>query len=700
MSFFWQKSARRIFPGSAFGWIGLGTLLVGCFLSRLSLQADPIPNAVMDRMVTGVVTKELSREHLTQHPLDDEISKRWMKMYFKSLDPWKLYFLQSDLDEFARYETQLDDMAQNKDIQVAYAIFKRYLQRVDERVATVDELLKDPIDFTANEEYNVDVENLKYAKTVEEIKNTWRMRLKYDFLLLKSGKDKLEGADAVAKIKRRYNSFANRMHQTDENELLETYLTALTTSYDPHTTYMSPDSYTNFMIQMRLKLSGIGASLRFDDGYTIVQEIISGGAADKDHRLKPKDRVIGVGQGTSGEIDDVMDMKLNDVVKRIRGNPGTVVRLQVLPDGKNEPQVYAITRAEIELKDSEARSVIFDQGKKPDGTPYKIGFIDLPSFYMDMDAVNHGDPDFKSTTRDVERLLNEFKTQKVDGVVLDLRKNGGGSLTEAINMVGLFIDSGPVVQVKDIHGEVNVYDDNHRGMAWNGPLVVLVSKFSASASEIFAGAIQDYQRGLILGDKKTHGKGTVQSLLNLSSKMFGEAPNAPVLGALKITMQQFYRADGDSTQNRGVVSDLELPSLSSHYDMDESTLPYALKFDAVPAKTHAKMGFVSPAVVQKLAELSASRRAQSNEFAKLDKRITRYEEQQKKKRIDLNEEHFLGERAEINAQEEEEKDLEELGSTHKEVVKKDFYIDEVLAITADYLAAFRGPLSSLGSVQK
>ncbi len=495
--------------------------------------ADPNGPQQADRQVTLAVSALLKREHLSRHPLDDEISERWLKTYLKTLDPFKVYFMQSDIDEFNEHKDDLDDWAKQGDIRFGYTIFKRFLERLDERVKWVDELLTQPHDFSVNEDMITDPDATTYAKTTAESKDLWRKRIKYDLLVLEADKDKLEGKAAQEKLSRRYHSLGKRMHQTDSDELLEMYLTALTTSYDPHTTYMSPGSLENFEIQMRLNLEGIGAALQFTDGYTVVSKIIPGGAADKDKRLKPEDKVVGVGQGTEGEIVDVVDMKLNDVVKLIRGERGTVVRLKVLPAGQGEPKIYAITREQIELTDSEARSEVIEAGRRPDGTPYKIGVIDLPSFYMDMSGAREGLEDFKSTTRDVAKLLKKFNEQKVDLVVLDLRQNGGGSLTESINLTGLFIDTGPVVQVKDADKRVQHYDDQDRGMAWNGPLVVLTSKFSASASEIFAGAIQDYRRGLVIGDSSTHGKGTVQSLLDLGKQLFRGLPNSPQLGALE-----------------------------------------------------------------------------------------------------------------------------------------------------------------------
>lgn len=704
----------------------LGLLLVlgaAALLGGLARQAvaDPAGPQPVDRQVTLAVSALLRREHLSRHPLDDEMSERWIKMYLKTLDPMKVYFTQADVDAFMRRKDELDNMAKAGDVSFGYTVFRTFLDRIDERVKLVDDLLKTPHDFTIDEEMITDPEALNYARNDAEVRDIWRKRIKFDLLVLKADKgdkdkgdkdkgdkdkgdkdkgDKAEGKKASdadktppeQRLSRRYHSFAKRMHQTDGDELLEMYLTALTTSYDPHSSYMSQSSLDNFDIQMKLKLEGIGAALMFTDGYTVVSKIIPGGAADKEGHLKPEDKIIGVGQGETGEIEDVVDMKLNDVVKRIRGTRGTIVRLKVIPTGSIEPKVYSITRAEIALTDSEARSDIQEVGHKPDGSPYRVGIIDLPSFYMDMSGAREGLEDFKSTTRDVAKLLKQFNDQRVDAVVIDLRKNGGGSLTEAINLTGLFIDTGPVVQVKDADGRVQHYDDMENGMAWRGPLVVMTSKFSASASEIFAGAIQDYRRGLIVGDTSTHGKGTVQSLLDLGRQLF-RIPNAPQLGALKITMQQFYRPNGDSTQNRGVLADVDLPSLTSQYDVGESSLDYALKFDQVPAVQYRPNDMLNAPMLDRLRSLSAERRKGSKDWTKVVQNVARYNEQKKRKRVPLNEQKFMAERAELNADKEEERELDELNKPSDPVYKfkREYYDNEVLDITVDYLQMLKTP---------
>ncbi|HXT58805.1 MAG TPA: carboxy terminal-processing peptidase [Pirellulales bacterium] len=667
------------------------------------LRAELIPPTPSDHNVTKAVLRLMKMDHLTRHPLDDEIAKRLVKGFIKTLDPAKVYFYQSDVDSFMAEEAGLDELLYKGDTMFSYHVFTTLLERIDERVKTIDELLAMDHDFTVDEELIVDPEVAEYPKNAEEARDSWRKRIKYDLLVLKADAAKTASAaeadknapaadekpkkppeDPVKRLARRYHSFAKRMHQTDHNELLEMYLTSLTTAYDPHSTYMAPNSYENFEIQMRLNLDGIGASLQFDDGYTVVKQIIPGGAADKDGRLKPEDRIVGVGQGEDGPVVDTVDMKLTDVVDMIRGHRGTTVRLEVMPGGQGEPTTYAIVRAKIELTDSEARGEVVEQER--DGRTYRVGVIDLPSFYMDMEANRRGVRDFKSTTRDVERLLRGFREKRVDAVILDLQRNGGGSLSEAISMTGLFIDTGPVVQVKDKADRVAQYDDQSEGLAWDGPLVVLTSKLSASASEIFAGAIQDYRRGIIVGDKSTHGKGTVQSLYDVGEKLFG-LENSPKLGALKITMQQFYRPNGDSTQNRGVLADVPWPSLTNELKgISESDLDYALAFDRVNPADHEDFDMVDKAIVERLNRQSAERRKDSKDFKRVERNLERYQQQKNRKTVPLNEAKFLAERAELNADREEEKELEKSMNTKKIVFdRSDFYNREALDITLDYL---------------
>jgi carboxyl-terminal processing protease len=709
-----------------------GLLLLGFVVSAQSplAWADPEkPNAVgwgrmtlaEQKAVAIGVTTRLPLQHLTRHPLDKEISERCLKNFLKTLDPRKMYFYQSDADSFGERKFTLAERAKKGDINFAYTVFKVFLERVDERVKMVDQLLAMQHDFTVDEEMVVDKDKITYARTPDEALEKWRKWIKYELLTLKLEKteaadvrsrpeappqlqpprkpgdkaegkdavekrkpgDKAEGKDAVEKLRRRYHSFSKRMHQIDSDELLEMFLTALGSAYDPHTSYMSPPTLDNFEIAMRLELEGIGAALQTVDGYTVVKQLIPEGVAEKDGHLKLEDKIVGVAQNSDGEMVDTVDMKLQDVVKMIRGKAGTIVRLAVISPDSPEQKIINLTRDKIELKDSEARSQIFEAGHRPDGTPYKVGVIDLPSFYMDMTGVRRGLSEFKSTTRDVQKILENFNSKKVDAVVLDLRRNGGGSLTEAINLTGLFVHDRPVVQVKDYDGLVRPYRDLDPALVWSGPLVVLTSKLSASASEILAGAIQDYGRGLIVGDQSTHGKGTVQTVLDIGQQLI--PINPPPMGALKITVQQFYRPNGESTQKRGVLADIELPAVTSHLDVGEADLDYAVEFDKVAPVEFKRFGHVNPAIRDQLRGLSQQRCSHSEKFQQELKKIVRYEEQKARKTVTLNEEKFLKERAELNADKEEEKKLQELDSPTRAGIERDYYLDEVLAITADYL---------------
>lgn len=665
------------------GWVPAGLRLSGAKEPTLVTQVTAA--SAEDRQIARLVSTLLKRDHLTRHPLDDEISRRAFDLFLKSFDSRKLYFYQSDIDEFARARNDLDDMVAAGDLRFAYSVFHRLLERIEERVATVTQLLAEPFDFEVDETLVTDADRLPYPANAGEARERWRKWLKYEMLVLKADKSNTE--DVRQRLLRRYQSFAKRMRQTDTKELLEMFLTAICNGFDPHTSYLAPVSSKNFDIVLGLQLEGIGAQLKSVDGYTIIDKVLPGGPADKNGQLKAGDRIVSVAQGEDGPPVDVAEMKLNDVVNLIRGRRGTVVRLGVLPAGGGAPKTIKLVRDKVELKDQEASGTILEEGRKADGTPFRIGVINLPSFYMDMRGAREGNEDYKSCSRDVRRILDDFNRKGVDALILDLRKNGGGSLTEAINLTGLFIEQGPVLQVKGPDGpdgRVQQYDDTDRGMAWRGPLVVMISKFSASASEILAGAIQDYRRGLIVGDSSTHGKGTVQTMIDLGPQLF-RVNNPPDLGSLKLTVQQFYRPSGDSTQQRGVLADIVLPSLTDYYDVSEADLEYPVAFDKVPAVSFRAYDAVSSAIVTALRELSAQRVAQSPEFAKRLRHIQIYREQKAKKEVPLNEKKFLARREEFDAEKDEEETLEEQAHGTTEVFKRDFYNNEVVAITLDYL---------------
>ena len=693
MQKFRRRGFRLRYPSSV---LLLAVCLLSAFSSNTFLTnataSEELKPSALEKQLSVIISQMVNGEdgqHLLRRPLDGEISRRAMKQYLDGLDPWKLYFYQSDYDEFTQQEDSLGEMLKKGKLDFAFKVYNRFLQRIDERVEMANEWIDSDLDFTIDESMNTDQESINYPKDAAEAKERWRKRIKYSLLVLKS--TKVEGDAAKDKLRRRYKSFKTRMSQLKSDRVLEMFANAITTSFDPHTSYFSKTTYDNFLIQMALNLEGIGASLQSEDGVTVIKRIVPGGAADKEGSLKVEDRVVSVGQSTDddAEMIDVIDMNLDDVVKMIRGKAGTVVRLGIMPQGENEIKVYKITRERIELKDSEAQGVVFEQGTKPDGKPFKLGVIDLPSFYIDLDAAQKGDINYKSATKDIRKLIGTFREKGVDGVVLDLRRNGGGSLAEAIGCTGLFIDRGPVVQIKGPFGNVSAYNDRSRGMAWDGPLVVITSQFSASASEILAGAVQDYKRGLVVGDKATHGKGTVQSLVNLWEQFNPgiNNPNPPTdWGALKITQSQFYRPGGDSTQKKGVEADIVLPSFSDHMDVGEKDLDFAIEFDKVKAAPFELNREVDANVISELRTKSNSRIAKSSDFKKLETNIQKYLKEKDKSTVTLNEEKFFA--RELDAEKEDEKTLlEQVNGDQK--IRRDFYLNEVMAIAADYAAILK-----------
>ncbi len=665
---------------------------------------DMTAGRALDRTIIKTIAEYMHSQHLSKHPLDDEISERAFDQFLKSLDSMKIYFLQSDIDGFKANRNRLDEFARAGDMGFAIDVFKTFLKRVDERIAMAHELIDEPHDFTVDESMAIDRETLSYPIDSAEARDRMRKQIKYRLLVyegdrIRAAKDKEAGRERGAaanvlngdpnedpkeRLHRSFRTQLKRWHQTDADEMLELYVTSLTSSFDPHTSYMSYDTLENFRIVMSLNLDGIGAQLMSEDGYTKLTSIVPGGAADKDGRLKPGDRIVSVGQGESGEMLDVVDMKLDDVVGMIRGTAGTVVRLGVLPVGGGEMTNIEITRAKITLDDSAARSEVVEYGSKANGQPFKFGYIDLPSFYMDMEAARDNASGFRSTTRDVSKILAEFRDSKVDAVVLDLSRNGGGSLTEAINLTGLFIDRGPVVQVKDSRDQIQVYDDENSGVAWSGPLIVMTSKESASASEILAGAIQDYKRGLIIGDPSTHGKGTVQSLIDLGQQLLGSPGE---MGALKITIQQFYLPDGKSTQRQGVMSDIVLPAITASFDNSEADLDYALPNDQIKPARHSDYKLVDNGILANLRTKSSERIRQSQGFDRLLQRIESFKSQKDEKAVSLNEQEFLKRREQLDAQREEEEKVLEDQLPKKEVFKLDFYNSEILNVARDYVDA-------------
>lgn len=661
-------------------------LAISALCSGISAGADiPLEPPPRSRHVTFYVTYFLTQQQISKHPLDDEISERLFDEFFSELDAQKIYFLESDIEEFQSQRHQLDDQLKQLDVSFAHRVFRRFQERVRERVAWTQEILNNPIDFDEDEEIVVDAELLKHPKNEQEARQRWRQRIKYELLSLRLTNDNDQAIREI--VRRRYRNLLNRIEQTSVEDLLERYLNALAVCYDPHSSYFSPGTYEDFRIRMSLNYQGIGAELESRDGYAVIRRIIPGGAAARGGELKENDRIVSVGQGDDGPMVDVVDMKLDDIIDLIRGKEGTVVRLGVLREGESDVKVIKITRARIELQESAASAEVFPWGQKPDGTPYRVGVIDLPSFYLDMEGARHGETNFRSSTRDVREILEKFNQDHVDAVVLDLQRNGGGSLTEAIGVTGLFIDEGPVVQVKDSAGRIETHNDTERGAVWQGPLVVLVSRFSASASEILAGAIQDYGRGVVVGDESTHGKGTVQTLVDIGPTVM-RFENALNLGAIKITTQQFYRPSGASTQNRGVLSDIVLPSVRSHISKGEASLKYSLAFDQIDPATFQRCDpGITPAILDALRTASQRRVDASADFARVKEQIKRYDEAVARKTYPLKWEKFAAIRRQDNVEEIEAEhgDPEETSDRNRSTPRprRNYYLDEVLNIAVD-----------------
>ncbi|MCH9653977.1 MAG: carboxy terminal-processing peptidase [Planctomycetes bacterium] len=664
-------------------------LLLG---TAIFAQQATTPNSTNDSDTAKKVCAMVSRFHISGKPINDEISEKLMRRFIKQLDPQKLYFYKSDINNFETEKNQLDDKLIDGDVKFAYQCFDLYLSRLQERMDYAQQLVDVEHDFTIDESIIVDAKNIDFAKDQSEMNERWRKRVKYDVLNLILDDKKIE--EARKQLHKRYTKNVKNMVETEQAEKLEMYLSALTHCFDPHSSYMSPQTLEDFRISMELSLDGIGAALRSEDGFTIVAEIVPGGAADADGRLKPGDKIIAVAQD-DGEFVDVVEMKLSKVVRYIRGKRGTIVQLRVKTEENTSPEVYKLTRKKIELSTSEVKGKIIDSGERIPGRTGRIGIISIPSFYRDFRGAQRGDENFKSTARDVRKVLYDFRDQGgVDGIVIDLRFNGGGALSEAIEVSGLFVDEGPVVQVKQLDGERKIHRDAEPGAVYNGPLVVVCNRLSASASEIFAGAIKDYKRGIIIGDTTTHGKGTVQNVMTVSNKMFSFL-NGPDLGALKLTINQFYRVNGDSTQNRGVRSDIVLPSLIDKMDLGESFLDDAMAFDKTEVAPFAPVNLVNQQILKSLKESSSKRVVTDKDFKEKLAEIDQYLKKKDQKTISLVEavrrKEMIDDKAKEKAEklkEEKKKEEEEKKKdpkAEKDIFKKDYYNDEILNITVDYM---------------
>lgn len=674
--------------------------LVG-FTLAVTLPLNAADNAHVtkaDGETARLVADMVSSRHISHPQINDSIAERLLERYVKIWDPQKLYFLQSDIDLFRASSKVLDDQIRAGDVNFASTVFERYKLRMLEREPMIGKLVDLEHDFTVEEEMVLDPDDLTWATTVEEQTERWRKRIKFDLLILKM--DDTDLAEARTRLHKRYHRNRTLLDQTEGHEVLELYLSSMTHCLDPHSSYMSPQTLEDFQIQMRLQLQGIGARLRYDDGYTVVEEVIKGGAAAANGKLVKGDKIIGVDadgpDGAKYSVEDVVEMKLSKVVEKIRGPKGTQVMLQVKKEAGGVED-YTMTRQTVKLTEQEVKGKIINAGDWIDGRPARIGVLNIPSFYRDFSAASRGG-DFKSTSRDVKKVLVQFREQNVDALIVDLRWNGGGALSEAIEVSGLFIPNGPVVQVREPNNAVTPYNDEDPDMYWRKPMVVVCNRLSASASEIFAGAIKDYRRGIVVGDKTTHGKGTVQNVMNVASRL---AVFGPDRGALKLTISKFYRVNGDSTQNKGVVSDIVLPSILNERDIGEDSLDNALAFDRIQRSDYFPFNdYVNDGLKTTLVKNSATRVRNERDFQKVMNNIDRYVSRKNRKTISLNEEVLRKEEEELEREREEEEETIKKASGNgdeKDIFADNFYNRELLSITLDYHDLY---LNGQGQVQR
>src|SRR2546429_19508 len=601
-------------------------------ISLASLSSTPALPAKTDLdNVCVSVGRLLEEGHYTHKQLNDDLSGKILRSYLELLDFSHLFFTQEDVNALTeKYGPALDDDILLGNLKPAYEIYDLYQKRVDERVAKVKEFLKQPVDFKTGGTIDFRREKSPWPKNAPEADELWRGRIMSELLQEHLSEHPIEpGPQLVA---RRYDRLARNVHESDRDEQAKFFLDAVALAYDPHSEYLSESDLKNFSINMGLSLVGIGAMLRTEDGYAKIESLVAGGPAQVDGRLKVGDRITAVGQGT-GDFVDVRDMRLDKVVEMIRGKKGSRVRLLVIPADAADPSKrknVELVRDEIKLKDQEARADIIIK-KDENGEAIKLGWLTLPSFYADMDKHQ------KSTTRDVLALLKRLKKENIAGLVVDLRRNGGGSLEEALALTGLFLKSGPIVQTKDYNGSIRISSDPDPGIAYSGPLVVLTSRQSASASEIFAAALQDYGRAVIVGDKNTFGKGTVQTILPIGRFASLLGSHSDEDGALKLTIQKFYRVAGGSTQLHGVTSDIVLPSLSDLPEFGEGALKNALPYDEVPKAKYTKWSDTHSLFVDQLRRRSEERIKNDPEFHYVMEDMDRLRHKIDENRISLNE---------------------------------------------------------------
>lgn len=655
--------------------------VLGLMLAILSSTAFGIAQDTLEVKSKPVFGKEarvisyiLDNNHYRRIKLNDSLSAAILDRYVKELDNSKTYFLAADVKSFEKFKYAIDDLTRNENVNPAFEIYNVFAKRYKERMDYVmKNLIQQNFDYSVDEYYETDRDKENWANSKEELNDVWRKIIKSQALSLKlAGKKPEEISEA---LKTRYQRFSKSFSQFNAEDVFTIYMNSITESYDPHTNYLSPKQSDLFKQQMSLSLEGIGAQLQAENDYTKVIRILPGGDAQKSGKVNVNDLIIGVAQGKEGEMVDVVGWRLDDVVKLIKGPKGTIVRLLILPakTGVNgPPQEVILVRDKIKLEDQAAKKEVINY--QIQGRAAKLGVISLPSFYMDYDAYQKGDPNYKSTTRDVKRLIGELKAEGVEGIVMDLRNNGGGSLPEAVDLTGLFIKDGPVVQVKNSSSKIEVLPDDNKEIFYSGPLVVLTNRFSASASEIFAGAIQDYQRGVVVGES-TFGKGTVQTVLDLNRFINDKEP----VGELKLTFQKFYRVTGSSTQHKGVLPDVYFPSAFDAEQYGESANPSALPWDVIKPTAYQKVTDVNDKVISSLNKSYLER-------TKLDVSLRKYmvETEDLKKnlsqtKISLNE---AKRKAEI-AEDEKKKAEEKLNT--KITSKEGLPVDDLQTLKDEYL---------------
>ena len=621
--------------------------MLGVLRAAAAPAPSPLSPGSNDGSVAYITARLLEEFHYTQHPFDTEISERFYDSYLDGFDPEHLYFLQSDIAEFSHYRTNLDTLTLGAhgqaDVMPAYKIFNRFKERLQQRVAYADELLKhDSFKFTSNEDVRVNRKNAPYPKNLDDAKRIWREQLLWDFLQLKMDGEKSPGtatnlADIAQTLQRRYERELRQCNELDSGDVLQAYLDSLAHAYDPHSDYMNNEHAQDFSISMSLALFGIGAELTSEDGYCKIESLVPGGPAWKSNQLKKDDKIIAVAQGGQPSVD-VVDMELSRIVQLIRGKKGTQVRLTIIPAGDpTSRRVVTLVRDEINIKDQQAKATLIETPNRNGGTD-RIGVIDVPTFYAPVDSSGGSPQVGNHVSADVAKLVQKLKEEKASGIILDLRKNPGGSLEEAIQFVGLFVTNGPVVQTRSPDNNDSEGENTQAPDIYHGPLIVLVDRLSASASEIVAAALQDYRRALIVGDTSTFGKGTVQNLDSLRPFVWAatdSATNDP--GLVKITIRKFYRINGASTQLKGVIPDIVLPDVLSYsQEIGEDSLTNALPWDTIPATNYMALNDVQPYLPALLRDSSA-RVATNRDFRYMRQDIAELQKLQSEKSESLNE---------------------------------------------------------------